>query len=197
VIAGGESLVPGEFLDDVCVQGPRVSERDHQGRQDGALLAGAIGIVFIDVRKHLNSILVPKMVCQSHNVEVVTHDVALHDEECLDTKDLRRRRSHNRCSIANVNLTSFERSCPTHLTQPSLDTSKAAHDREWWLRGPHRRRPAIRRLDGFKDSFIAIDQVTENMVMVERIPVTRIEGRSRSPNENRVGYDLLQPSSGA
>ncbi len=60
-------------------------------------------------------------------------------------------------------------------------------------RRANRRRPSLGRLHGFEHGVVAVDEVGEHVVVVERVPVPGVEGRRRPAHEHGVGNDLLEP----
>lgn len=103
-----------------------------------------------------------------------------------------RRRSDDATALAEVDLAGLERTRATHLAQTGLDAAEAAHDRERRLRGPHRRRPALRRLDRIQHRLVTVDEVGEDVVVIERVSVPGMEGRGGVAHEYGVGHNLLE-----
>ncbi|MCY4493154.1 MAG: hypothetical protein OXB92_04760, partial [Acidimicrobiaceae bacterium] len=104
----------------------------------------------------------------------------------LDTQGFGLGRHHHDGTVAHCDLDSLERTSPTHLPEPGLDSVEATHDGERRLGGTHRRRPILRRLHRPQHRLVTVDQIGENMIVVRRVTVTRMQRRGRPSHQNSI-----------
>lgn len=169
-----------------------LGQRHDERREDGPRLVGAIGVVVVDVKQDLDGLLEPQVFREGDDVEVVADDVALDDEVGLDPERLGGGRSDDDGVVAEVDLTGLEWTGPTHLAEPRLDPAESAHDRERRLRRPDRRRPPLGGFHGIEHRRVAVDQIRQDVIVVERVAVAGVERCGGVADEHGVGDDLLQ-----
>jgi hypothetical protein len=160
------------------------------------LLAGSIQVVGIDLGEDFNRGVRAEVLGQSDDIQIVANNVALDDEECLDAESFGGGGSDDDCAFSDLDLAGLEGSASPQLSKSGLDAPEAAHDGERRLRRPHRRGPPLGGLHGLEHRLIPIDEIGQDVIVVQRVAMTGVKRRGRTPNQNGVRDDRLQSGSG-
>ena len=136
------------------------------------------------------------MVCDRHDIEVVTHNIALHDEVGLHSQHLFEGGHDHAGPGRDVDRHCLQWSGATKVAQPCLHPVEGSHDGEGGARRPHGRRPTLAGLDGLEDLRVALIEVDEHVIVVERLPMSGVQGSSRAADEDGIGHELLEASGG-
>ena len=173
--APAQAPVGRKLIDDLSVGGLRVGELPHQLGRDPIAFLVLIGVIGVDSRQDFGCSVFPEVLGERGEVQVVAGLIAPHDQERLDPQRLLDGRHREFGSRGEADRGDLQRSLADHLADPCLDPIEAPQDHFSW--GDPVRRPALVFLDRFEHYLEAVGEVGEDVIVIARFAVVRVEDR--------------------
>ena len=163
------------------------------GGDTAAAWTELIGVVLVHLQDHANRFRTAKSVSEGGEIEIVAGRIPHQAEPGLDAGDLGQGR-YPQGAFPDRYLFDFQRQSADEIPNSGFHTVETSEDQH----GPldSRGDPTLGCLEICQNVVEAIAQVPDDVVVVERYPMSGVVYRCGTTDQNGVGHQLLQPGRG-
>ena len=152
-----------------------------------------VDVVFIHPNDHANRIRIAKSVSKGREVEIVAGRVAHQAEPRLDPSDLGQG-WYSQDAFPDRYFLNLQRQSADEIPNPGIHTVETSKDELWPLDSCGD--PTLCGLEVRQNVVEAIAQVLDDVVVIERNPMSGVVCRRGITDQDGVRHQLLQPGSG-